>query len=238
MKKVLEVIKATKRFGGLTANADVSFDAFEGEILGIVGPNGAGKTTLFNAISGVSPATSGQIIFDGKDITKTSAYEICKMGIGRTFQIPLSIDELSVFDNVLVGSFCHTDNVSVAREKAFESLKFCGLDKQANMKAGQLNIAQKKRLEICRALATDPKLLLLDETMAGLSSTGREEAIEFIYNINKRGITIITIEHIMEVIMRISQRIVVLNSGSLLMIGTPSEVASDEKVLEVYLGGD
>ena len=237
MKKILEVSNVTKRFGGLAANEDVTFDVYEGEIVGIVGPNGAGKTTLYNAISGVSPATSGQVFFDGKEITQTPPHEICKMGIGRTFQIPLSIDELTVFDNTLVGAFCHTDNVSEARDKAFEILKFCGLDQVANMKAAQLNITQKKRLEICRALATNPKLLLLDETMAGLSSSGREEAIEFIYKINESGVTIVTIEHIMEVIMRISNRVVVLNSGRLFMTGTPAEVTSNEKVIEVYLGG-
>lgn len=237
MKKILEVNDATKVFGGLVANEGITFYIEEGEIMGLVGPNGAGKTTLFNSISGMHALTRGSIIFDGIDITRKKPHEICKLGIGRTFQIPQTLDEMRVYENVLVGALCHTDNVKVAAEKADEVLEECGLSHLKNLYAGKLNVAQKKRLEIARAVATSPKLLLLDETMAGLTVTERREAVELIRYFNRKGMTILTIEHNMDVVMSVSNRVVVLVSGKLLMVGTPDEVTSNPKVISAYLGG-
>ena len=174
MSKILELNSITKKFGGLVANENVSFDVEEGEIVGVVGPNGAGKTTLFNSISGAFLPTSGSITFNGKDITSLPAHECAKIGIGRTFQIPQSLNEMTVWENVIVGALCHTSNMGEAMNKVNEVLELCGMEKFRDMLAGKLNVAQKKRLEIARAMATDPKLLLLDETMAGLTATERK----------------------------------------------------------------
>ena len=237
MSKILELNAITKKFGGLVANENVSFDVEEGEIVGVVGPNGAGKTTLFNSISGAFLPTSGSITFNGKDITSLPAHECAKIGIGRTFQIPQSLNEMTVWENVIVGALCHTNSMSEAAAKVEDVLELCGMAKFRNMLAGKLNVAQKKRLEIARAMATDPKLLLLDETMAGLTATERVEAVELIRKINKMGIAILTIEHNMDVVMRVSNRVVVLVSGRLLMVGSPEEVTSNPEVISAYLGG-
>ena len=165
MGKILEVVEATKRFGGLVANEKVTFDVEDGEIVGVVGPNGAGKTTLFNSISGAHPLTEGKVIFDGKDITTMKPYDICKLGIGRTFQIPQSLVELKVYENVLVGALCKRDDMDEAMAHVDHVLDLCGISDIKYEMAGKLNVPQKKRLEIARAMATDPKLLLLDETM-------------------------------------------------------------------------
>ncbi len=237
MGKILEIKDATKRFGGLVANEKVSFDVEEGEIVGVVGPNGAGKTTLFNSISGAHPLTEGNIIFKGKDITEKKPYDICKLGIGRTFQIPQSLDELKVYENVLVGALCKRDNMEEALAHVEEILALCNISDIKDTKAGKLNVPQKKRLEIARAMATDPDLLLLDETMAGLTATERREAVALIQSINARGVAILTIEHNMDVVMSVSRRVVVLVSGRLLTIGTPDEVTSNPEVISAYLGG-
>ncbi len=237
MKKILEITNATKQFGGLKANEGITFDVNEAEIVGVVGPNGAGKTTLFNSISGAHNLTSGSIIFEGTDITDRKAHEICKLGIGRTFQIPQSLNEMTVWDNILVGALNHTSKMNVAGEKVNEILELCSLNHMKDMIAGKLNVAQKKRLEIARAMATSPRLLLLDETMAGLTETERKEAIELIRKINAKGIAILTIEHNMDVVMSVSNRVVVLVSGKLLMVGNPEEVTSNPAVISAYLGG-
>ena len=236
-KKILELKNATKKFGGLVANENITFDVEEGEIVGVVGPNGAGKTTLFNSISGAHNLTEGTVTFDGKDITMMKAHEICKLGIGRTFQIPQSLNEMTVWENVLVGALCHTDKIDEAMETVNDTLKLCSLDDKRDMLAGKLNVAQKKRLEIARAMATKPKLILLDETMAGLTATERKEAVDLILKINKMGIAILTIEHNMDVVMTVSKRVVVLVSGKFLMCGTPEEVTSNPEVIAAYLGG-
>ncbi len=237
MSKILELNAITKKFGGLVANENVSFDVEEGEIVGVVGPNGAGKTTLFNSISGAFLPTSGSITFNGKDITSLPAHECAKIGIGRTFQIPQSLNEMTVWENVIVGALCHTSNMSEAMNKVNEVLALCGMEKFRDMLAGKLNVAQKKRLEIARAMATDPKLLLLDETMAGLTATERKEAVDLIRKINSMGVAILTIEHNMDVVMSVSNRVVVLVSGRLLMVGSPQEVVSNPEVISAYLGG-
>ena len=235
--KILEVKNATKQFGGLKANENVSFDVEAGEIVGLVGPNGAGKTTLFNSISGVYELTSGSVSFDGQDITKRKAYQIAKMGIGRTFQIPQTLVDLKVYENVLVGALCKRDNMDEALKRVDEVLEFCGITHMRDMVAGSLNVPQRKRLEIARALATDPKLILLDETMSGLTATERKEAIDLIWKINNSGIAVVLIEHNMDVVMSVSNRVVVLVSGKLLMVGSPAEVISNPEVIEAYLGG-
>ena len=234
--KILEVKNATKQFGGLKANENVSFDVEAGEIVGLVGPNGAGKTTLFNSISGVYELTSGSVSFDGQDITKRKAYQIAKMGIGRTFQIPQTLVDLKVYENVLVGALCKRDNMDEALKRVDEVLEFCGITHMRDMVAGSLNVPQRKRLEIARALATDPKLILLDETMSGLTATERKEAIDLIWKINNSGIAVVLIEHNMDVVMSVSNRVVVLVSGKLLMVGSPAEVISNPEVIEAYLG--
>lgn len=236
MKQLLKVENATKRYGGLVANADVSFDVTSGEIVGIIGPNGAGKTTVFNLISGAQNVTSGKIIFDGQDVTKLKANAVNRLGIGRTFQIPQTLTELTVGENILVGALCRENEMEAAWQVTDEIASFCGLDRMRDLVASSLNVAQKKRLEIARALATKPKLLLLDETMAGLTATERKESLDLIRGINKEGITILTIEHNMDVVMNVSDRVVVLNAGKVLKIGTPQEVTSDESVISAYLG--
>lgn len=234
---ILDVQKATKIFGGLKANENISFNVKYGEIVGVVGPNGAGKTTLFNSLSGAHKLTYGKIIFDGTDITKMDAYQVCSLGIGRTFQIPQSLNEMTVFENVLVGALGKQKSMKAAQEKALEVMELCGLTRFKDERAGMMNVIQKKRIEIARALATSPKLLLLDETMAGLTNTERVEAVELIRKINAMNISIITIEHVMDVIMNVSDRVVVINAGKLLMEGTPEEVTSNEEVIAAYLGG-
>ncbi len=237
MKNILEIREATKKFGGLVANENITFDVEEGEIVGVVGPNGAGKTTLFNSISGAHNLTSGSVTFDGQDITMMKAHEISKLGIGRTFQIPQSLNDMFVWENVLVGALCRTDKMDEAMEIVNKTLDLCSLTDKKDMIAGKLNVAQKKRLEIARAMATQPKLLLLDETMAGLTATERKEAVELIKKINAGGVAILTIEHNMDVVMAVSHRVVVLVSGKFLMCGSPEEVTSNPEVISAYLGG-
>ena len=236
MDHILEIRQATKKFGGLTANENVTFDVDRNTIVGIVGPNGAGKTTLFNSIRGVHSLTSGEVIFEGRDITKMKPYDICHLGMGRTFQIPLSLNEMTVLENVLVASLGR-HKMANARETAEAVIEECGLKDFIAMPAGSLNVLQKKRLEIARALASEPKLLLLDETMAGLSGIERQDATALIRQIHARGVTILMIEHVMEIVMNVSDKVVVLNGGKLLMEGTPKEVASNEEVISAYLGG-
>lgn len=238
MSVILEIINATKRFGGLFANQDISFRVSEGEIVGIVGPNGAGKTTLFNAICCASQLTEGKIIYKDIDITHKKAHEVSKMGIGRTFQIPQSLNDMTLFQNVLVAALCHHESYEEATEVANNAIEMCGLNQFEDYMGANLNVAQKKRLEIARSLATKPDLLLLDESMAGLTATERKESLDLIRTINSQGVTILTIEHNMDVVMNVSERVVVLASGKVLKIGTPEEVTADKAVIDVYLGED
>lgn len=234
---LLEIKNATKAFGGLKANEDVTFDVEEGSIVGVVGPNGAGKTTLFNSISRTHDLTEGQIIFDGKDITKKKAYQACQMGMGRTFQIPQALEDMTVLENITIGALVHFNKVPDAMAKAKEVSEFCGLTELNDKLASGLNVMQKKRLEIARALAGDPKLLLLDEVMAGLNGVERDEAIELIRRINKKGVTVLMIEHVMKVVMSVSDKVVVIVSGKKLMEGLPDEVTNNPEVINAYLGG-
>ena len=233
---ILEVTGLTKKFGGLTAVSDVTFDIEEGQVYGVVGPNGAGKTTMFNLISGIHPATSGTILFNGEDVTCLPPYERAKKGIGRTFQIPMSMDSMTVLDNATVGAMLHIPGTMEAKEYADMILEFVGLGSKKDHLAGSLSVIQKKRLEIARALSTKPKLLLLDECMAGLNGAEREAAIDLVKRINKRAISILAIEHVMPVVMGICERVLVLQYGQRIAEGTPEEITKDEKVIAAYLG--
>lgn len=237
MKSILTVENATKQFGGLMANQDITFDVEPGTIVGVVGPNGAGKTTLFNSISCAHTLSAGRIVFNGHDVTHAKPFQVCKMGMGRTYQIPQTMSGMTVLENILIGALCHTSLVSDGMLHAEDVSAFCGLSDFNNVQADTLNVMQRKRLEIARALAGDPKLLLLDETMAGLNGVERQDAINLIRKINERGITILMIEHVMEVVMSVSVKVVVIVSGKKLMEGTPHEVTTNQDVINAYLGG-
>ncbi|OQY20938.1 MAG: ABC transporter ATP-binding protein [Anaerolineaceae bacterium 4572_32.1] len=235
---ILQVKGVTKQFGGLTAVSNVTFDLPEGQILGLIGPNGAGKTTLFNVINGVYPITSGQYFFRGQDITGLKTYHMARLGLARTHQIVKPLNELTVRENAMVGAcFGHQGhNLSRAAQIADEVLEFVGLAARADQLAGNLNVAQKKRLEMARALASRPYLLLLDEVLAGLNPSEISAMLETIRQIQVQGVTIIMIEHVMHAIMNVSERIIVLNFGELIAEGTPEEIANNEQVIKAYLG--
>ncbi|RLG50764.1 MAG: ABC transporter ATP-binding protein [Thermoproteota archaeon] len=233
---LLEVRDVTKRFGGLVAVNSVSFSIDEGEIVGLIGPNGAGKTTLFNVISGFYKPEAGRVLFMGRDITGKPPYTIAKLGIGRTFQIVKPLLNLTVLENVVTAALLKSSSLSEAKERASEVLEFTGLHEKRMLKASALNLVERKRLELSRALAIDPKLLLLDEVAAGLNPREVDSLLELLRQINSAGKTILMVEHVMRAVMTISQRVIVLHHGSKLAEGTPSEVASDRRVIEAYLG--
>jgi len=238
MTILLSVQGVTKRFGGLQALTRITFDLPEGQILGLIGPNGAGKTTLFNAINGVYPSDEGRIIFRGKDVTKAKTYDLARTGLARTHQIVRPLNELSVRENVMVGACFGRENngLDKAAKIADEVLEFVGLGERVSQMAGSLNVAQKKRLEMARALASHPYLLLLDEVLAGLNPFEIDGMIQTVLKIRKQGITIIMIEHLMKAVMNISDRIIVLDYGEQIAEGTPKEIANDPRVIEAYLG--
>jgi branched-chain amino acid transport system ATP-binding protein len=223
-------------FGGLIAVDDVSFEVTPGEIVGIIGPNGAGKTTIFNAVSGYYRPTRGRISFLSQDVTGRQPYELAAMGIGRTFQIVKPFAGLSVLENILVASYLRHPHQGEARGKAWEVLRFIGLADRADLPAAGLTLAGRKRLEMGKALALEPKLLLLDEVVAGLNPTEADQTVQLILKIRDAGVTILIVEHIMRVIMKISTRIIVLNYGRMIAQGRPEEVARDRQVIEAYLG--
>jgi branched-chain amino acid transport system ATP-binding protein len=233
-----ETRRLTKAFGGLIAVNDLSFEVEEGEIYGLIGPNGSGKTTVFNLITAFYPITSGTINFRGNEMNGLHTWQVCKQGICRTFQIVKPLRHMTVLENVMTSAFCKTSKSVVARDKALDVLHFCELEKKLDYPAQGLTIGDRKRLEIARAIATEPRLLLLDETMAGLTPQEQAEGVELIRKIRNSGITIIIVEHIMQVIMNICDRILCINHGQEIARGIPSEVANDTAVVEAYLGKD
>ncbi|GAB6171341.1 ABC transporter ATP-binding protein [Paradesulfitobacterium aromaticivorans] len=233
---ILQVNSARKDFGGVTAVNNVSFDVKQQEIVGIIGPNGAGKTTLFNLISGALPLSAGKILFKGEDITSQKPDLICKKGVGRTFQEVKPFGNISVLENVQTGAYNRLSKRKEAREFAEHVLEKVKLIHRKDVTARSLTIADKKRLEVARALATKPELLLLDEVMAGLNPSEIQEIIPLIRSLAGEGITLIVIEHIMEVIIQLSHRVIVIQHGEKIAEGTPTEVINDKRVIEAYLG--
>ncbi len=232
---LLEVSGITKRFGGLLANNDIAFHVEQGTIVGLIGPNGAGKTTLFNCVTGFHRPEAGRALFDGVDITGWSPERVCQAGIARTFQIVRPFAQMSVLENVMVGALLRHRGTA-ARAAAADLLELTGLAPRQSMLARTLTIADKKRLELARALATRPKLLMLDEAMAGLTPREMQEAVNLVLRLQARGITILLVEHVMEVVMPISDRIVVLDYGQKIAEGRPEEIVHDERVIRAYLG--
>lgn len=233
---LLEVKNLTKSFGGLRAVDNVSFHVEEDEILGLIGPNGSGKTTIFNCINNYFPVTAGDIVFKGKTIKGLKTYKICRLGIGRTFQVVKPLSRMTVLGNVTASAFCRARTMEEAQGEAYRVLEFCGLVHEKDKLAKSLPLGGRKRLEIARALATKPELLLLDETAAGLNPTELDAAIELMRKIRDKGITILIVEHIMKVIMTISNRVHAINFGQTIAEGTPQKVANNPVVIEAYLG--
>jgi branched-chain amino acid transport system ATP-binding protein len=238
MTALLSLDRVSRKFGGLNAVDNVSFDVAKGEIVGVIGPNGAGKTTLINLITGVHPATAGRVRFEGHDITQRRPYQVARLGLARTFQVVQPFPKMTVVDNVAAGAlFCgHAGNVREAQTIARQHLEFVGLADMAERPAATLTLARRKRLELAKSLAMRPSLLMLDEVNAGLNPTEIEEALAIIRKIAEQGVTIIVIEHLMKVVLSISHRLVVLHHGQLIAQGTPREVVGDKRVIEAYLG--
>ena len=233
---MLTLERVTKRFGGLTAVREVSLHVRQGDLLGIIGPNGAGKTTLFNVISGYYRPDDGRVVFAGRDMAGLPPHVICRLGLTRTFQLVKPFGNLSVMDNAMIGALTRLGRVRVARLEAERVIATCGLTPHAAARAKALPIGLRKRLEVARALATRPRLLLLDEVMAGLNASELAGMIELIQRLHADGLTLIVIEHIMAAMMRLAERIVVLHHGEAIAEGTPGEVARDRRVIDAYLG--
>jgi branched-chain amino acid transport system ATP-binding protein len=233
---MLQLINVSKHFGGLTALKKISLNVEEGTIVGLIGPNGAGKTTLFNAVSNVNPCDEGRILFQGKEITRCNPDQVCLKGIGRAFQLVRPFGNITVLQNVIIGGFCRVKRLEEATEEALRVLAFADLIGKKDVFARSLTIADRKRLELARALATRPRLLLLDEIMGGLNPKEIEDVIKLLRKLQKEGITLFIIEHVMQAIMALCENIVVINFGEKIADGKPDEIAKNQEVIKAYLG--
>ena len=234
---LLEVHGLIKDFGGLRANDDISITMERGELIGLIGPNGAGKTTLFNCVSGLHPVSSGRVMFDGQDITDLKAHEVARLGLARTFQVYVASGDLNVEENVMVGCFMRTRSPSRARARANEILKDLNLHDLSEFRVSELTVAAQKRVTMATALGSDPKLLLLDEVAAGLNPSEIEEIMADIRHVHEdMGVTVMLIEHVMELVMKVSDRVIVLDSGKKIAEGDPETIAKDPRVIKAYLG--
>lgn len=233
---LLEARAVTKSFGAFKAVNEVSLGIGKGEIIGLIGPNGAGKSTFFNCLTGDLLPTSGQVLFNGRDVTTMGPEQRATLGLARTFQVPLSFESMSLVENVMIGAFLRTSDPEVARKRALEVLDLTGLVGLKDAPAGSLGTPGRKRLEIARALATDPEILLLDEAMAGLTATEVQQAIALVRTIHTLGITLVIVEHIMEVIISLAEKVIVFHQGHEIARGTPQEVTQNPDVIAAYLG--
>ncbi len=233
---LLEVRGVTKRFGGLLANDDISFTVNRNEIVGIIGPNGSGKSTLFNCITGFYRPDRGRVVYQGHDITRLSADRICRLGIARTFQIVQVISDMTTLENVMTGAFLRSPNKKAARASAEEILTFSGLWEKRDMLATALTIPDKKRLEVAMALATQPKLLMLDEAMSGLTPFELKDMLALVRKVRESGITLVIVEHVMEAVMKLSDRVIGINSGRKIVEDVPEKIVVNPEVIRAYLG--
>ncbi len=236
MVNVLDAKHLNKTFGGLQAVSDLTFSVRQGEILGLIGPNGAGKTTTFNLIAGFYAPDSGEVLLEGQNVVGLTADRICKRGLCRTFQVARPFGNLTVLENAMIGAFCHTGHVQEARDKALQWLEFVELHTRRSDLARNLTTIDQRRLELARALSTHPKVLLMDETMAGLTPSEIDVAIGLIGKVRSSGVSVVVVEHVMRAIMSISDRIVVLDGGQQIAEGTPDEICRNEIVIRAYLG--
>jgi branched-chain amino acid transport system ATP-binding protein len=233
---LLRALKVSKAFQGFFAVAGADLEISAGEIVGIIGPNGAGKSTFFNCLSGELAPTSGSVLFEGMDVTRATPEEHARLGIGRTYQVPATFEDMTILDNVMVGAFLRHAHPADARTEAMRILEFTGLMAQATHRAKSLGTPGRKRLEIARALATGPRLLLLDEALSGLTPLEIQQAIALVRQIHQGGVTLVIVEHIMEVVLNLAQRVIVFNHGQIIATGRPEAIVNDPKVIEAYLG--